>query len=118
MITLDTPAETKDSLYEQAKALDVPGRSKMTKGELFTAVADAIKDRQQVLAKERDTEIITHPDAANVIDENTVCPDIFGVATAVQPTPATVFGGRPRSKFKVTRTSTRRRNVRNRHRNG
>jgi DNA end-binding protein Ku len=37
----DLRERTRDELYEMARDLDVPGRSKMTKDELVAAVKDA-----------------------------------------------------------------------------
>jgi len=36
---VDVEGHTKDELYERASRLDVPGRSRMTKGELAEAIA-------------------------------------------------------------------------------
>lgn len=133
-------ATTVKALRAEASRLEIPGRSKMGREDLITAIRaaterireegqrqeakrEAVEALRETLSDPRMVETIA-ADVPAVRTGDVSCVDchaVFNVSDTAQcvtchpkVTPATVFGGLPRTKFKVTRTSARRRNVRNR----
>lgn len=133
-------ATTVKALRAEASRLEIPGRSKMGREDLITAIRaaterireegqrqeakrEAVEALRETLSDPRMVETIA-ADIPAVRTGDVSCVDchaVFNVSDTAQcvtchpkVTPATVFGGLPRTKFKVTRTSARRRNVRNR----
>lgn len=133
-------ATTVKALRAEASRLEIPGRSKMGRDDLITAIRaaterireegqrqeakrEAVEALRETLSDPRMVETVA-ADVPSVRTGDVSCVDchaVFNVSDTAQcvtchpkVTPATVFGGLPRTKFKVTRTSARRRNVRNR----
>lgn len=133
-------ATTVKALRAEASRLEIPGRSKMGREDLIVAIRaaterireegqrqeakrEAVEALRETLSDPRMVEAVA-ADVPAVGSGDVSCVDchaVFNVSDTAQcvtchpkVTPATVFGGLPRTKFKVTRTSARRRNVRNR----
>lgn len=128
MLTIDeVPSATLTALREVARVFEIKGRSKMSGPELESAVRDALGVREAVpevsvgelLSGDEypagvpvsdvatfapgDASCVTCREGFN-LNDTPVCPSCVVPAVA---TPATVFGGKPRNRFKVTRTDSR-----------
>lgn len=100
------------------------------KREAVETLRETLSDPRMVEAIAGDVPAVRAPDVSSVAAVSSLvpgqascvdCREVFNVYDTEQcatchpkVTPATVFGGMPRTKFKVTRTAMRRANVRNR----